>query len=255
MNTIDYTKLPKAEVIELLRDDEFYYDPKRGGQFMSSSNMGRLIKDPRNFFNHESIKSPALVAGGYFHTSILEPEKIDRFKISEAGSRNSKAYREEAGTEVLLLRKEQENILEMKDRMTTCKATKELIFGDEGDDVLFEEPSIIELEGRMFKGKADIINKTQGLIIDLKTTGELERFRFSAQKFNYDCQAYIYQKLFGMNMVFIAIDKTTHNMGIFTCSDKFIERGKLKVKDAMQNYEMIMAPDYNPEDHCLSETL
>ena len=47
-----------------------------------------------------------------------------------------------------------------------------------------------------WKGKADIINHEEKLIIDLKTTADIEKFRWSASKYNYDSQAYIYSKLF-----------------------------------------------------------
>ena len=65
---------------------------------------------------------------------------------------------------------------------------KSLITGS----VEYEQPGIIELEGQMWKGKADIVNHDEKLIIDLKTTADLQKFRYSASKYNYDSQAYIY---------------------------------------------------------------
>ena len=38
----------------------------------------------------------------------------------------------------------------------------------------------------MWKGKADIVNHNEKLIIDLKTTADLNKFKYSASKYNYD---------------------------------------------------------------------
>ena len=94
---------------------------------------------------------------------------------------------------------------------------KSLITGN----VEYEQPGIIELEGQMWKGKADIVNHDEKLIIDLKTTADLQKFRYSASKYNYDSQAYIYSSLFGYEFMFIVIDKKTHQIGIYDCSPKF----------------------------------
>ena len=93
----------------------------------------------------------------------------------------------------------------------------------------YEQPGITELEGLMWKGKADIVNHEEKLIIDLKTTADLNKFKWSANKYNYDSQAYIYSNLFGYEFIFIVIDKTTHQIGIFDCSPQFYERGKDKI--------------------------
>ena len=90
----------------------------------------------------------------------------------------------------------------------------------------------------MWKGKADIINHDEKLIIDLKTTSDIDRFRWSASKFNYDSQAYIYSKLFGYEMLFMVIDKETLQVGLFDCSPKFYESGMDKVQKATDAYDL-----------------
>ena len=74
-------------------------------------------------------------------------------------------------------------------------------------NVEYEVPMITELFGNKWKGKADIVNHDEKLIIDLKTTADIEKFQWSANKYNYDSQAYIYSKLFGYEFLFIVIDK------------------------------------------------
>jgi len=108
----------------------------------------------------------------------------------------------------------------------------------------------------MWKGKADIINHEEKLVVDLKTTADLNKFRYSASKYNYDSQAYIYSKLFGYEMVFIAIDKNTSQIGIFDCSPQFYERGKDKVERAVQAYELFYKSEgFDPAQYFINKTL
>ena len=51
------------------------------------------------------------------------------------------------------------------------------------------------------------MNHDEGLIVDLKTTSDISSFPYSAKKYNYDSQAYIYSKIFGYEFLFIVIYK------------------------------------------------
>ena len=196
---------------------------------------------------------PAFLVGGYFHTAILEPEKLKKFKIVEATTRNTKAYKEISGGEICLLQHEVDQIELMTEKMLSNEVCRDLI---RLGKVEYEQPGITELEGHMWKGKADIVNHDEKLIIDLKTTADLQKFRYSASKYNYDSQAYIYSKLFGYEMLFIAIDKNTHQIGIFDCSPEFYARGKDKVERAVQAYELFYkSEDFDPKQYFLTKTL
>jgi len=106
------------------------------------------------------------------------------------------------------------------------------------------------------KGKADIINHDEKLIIDLKTTADISKFRYSATKYNYNSQAYIYQKLFGYEMIFMVIDKSTHQIGIYDCSDKFLSFGEDKVQEAVEQYKLFFNnPEFKPENYFINKTL
>ena len=116
---------------------------------------------------------------------------------------------------------------------------RDLILGSDFEGTVeYEVPAITELFGNKWKGKADIINHDEKLIIDLKTTSDIDRFRWSASKFNYDSQAYIYSKLFGYEMLFMVIDKETLQVGLFDCSPKFYESGMDKVQKATDAYDL-----------------
>ena len=70
----------KEKVLQKLKNDEDYYG-EFGNQFLSNSHVGRLLKDPLNAFE-PSKPSPAFLIGGYFHTCILEPDKLEKFKVT-----------------------------------------------------------------------------------------------------------------------------------------------------------------------------
>jgi len=125
-----------------------------------------------------------------------------------------------------------------------------------GENVEYEVPGIGELANNMWKGKADIINHDEQLVIDLKTTSSIKSFRQSARRFNYDSQAYIYSKLFGYEMVFIVIDKASHVIGIYDCSPDFYERGERKVEEASHIYDLFFNTEgFDPSNYLINETL
>ena len=243
--------MKKQEVLKALEDDTNYYGDF-GKKYLSNSDIGTLLTNPLAL-GKQQAQRPAFLVGGYFHTGILEPDKLKNFKIVEATTRNTKAYKEISGGEMCLLKHEVDQIELMTEKMLDNEVCRDLI---RSGNVKYEQPEITELEGQMWKGKADIVNHDEKLIIDLKTTADITKFKYSASKYNYDSQAYIYSKLFGYEMLFIAIDKNTHQIGIFDCSPEFYERGKDKVKRAVEAYELFYkSEDFDPKQYFLTKTL
>ena len=223
----------KQTILNKLKNDEDYYG-EFGNQFLSNSHVGRLLKDPLRAFE-PSKPSPAFLVGGYFHTCILEPDKLEKFKVVKSTTRNTKQYKDVAGGELCLLQHEVDAIELMREKVMANDICRDLI---QLGNVEYEVPMITELFNNKWKGKADIVNHDEKLIIDLKTTADIEKFQWSASKFNYDSQAYIYSKLFGYEMLFIVIDKNTHQIGMFDCSPQFYERGEEKVSKASEAYDL-----------------
>jgi hypothetical protein len=243
--------MKKQEVLKALEDDANYYGDF-GKKYLSNSDIGTLLTNPLAL-GKQQAQRPAFLVGGYFHTAILEPEKLKNFKIVEATTRNTKAYKEISGGEMCLLKHEVDQIELMTEKMLDNEVCRDLI---RSGNVKYEQPEITELEGQMWKGKADIVNHDEKLIIDLKTTADITKFKYSTSKYNYDSQAYIYSKLFGYEMLFIAIDKNTHQIGIFDCSPEFYERGQDKVKRAVEAYELFYkSEDFDPKQYFLTKTL
>jgi hypothetical protein len=241
----------KKEVLDKLVDDEQYYGAF-GRQFRSNSDIMTLLTNPLALGTPQKPNINFLI-GGYFHTAILEPNKLKKYKIVESSTRNTKAYKEISGGEMCLLQHEVDNLEMLIDTMKANNVCKGLI---EGINVEYEQPGIKEIEGLWWKGKADIVNHDEKLIVDLKTTSDITKFRSSAFRYNYDSQAYIYRKIFGYDLIFIAIDKKTGQIGIFDCSDAFYESGKDKVEQAVEQYKLFYDnPDFDPKDYFINKTL
>ena len=241
------------EIYDKLRDDEHYYGDF-GKQFLSNSDISILLKNPKDL-HKPTPKSPALLVGGYFHTAILEPDKLNRFKIVEATTRNTKAYKEISDGELCLLQHEVDKIQLMTEAIQDNDVCRDLIKPILGQ-VDYEEPRVAKIHGQMWKGKADVINHEEKLVIDLKTTGDIDKFQWSANKFNYDSQAFIYSTLFGYEMLFIVIDKETHQIGLFDCSPDFYAKGEDKVRRACDAYELFyQTENFDHKQHLLTKTL
>lgn len=241
------------KIIDKLRDDKHYYG-EFGQQFLSNSNISTLLKNPANL-RRKQENIPAFLVGGYFHTAILEPDKLNSFKIVEASTRNTKKYKELSGGEMCLLQSEVDKVELMQEAVMSNDICKDLISPLLGK-YEYEAPGVTELFGNTWKGKADIINHDEKLVIDLKTTSDLEKFRWSSSKYNYDSQAYIYSKIFGYEMVFIVIDKKSHQIGIFDCSPEFYKRGEDKVRKASEAYDLYYGTEgFDFKQYLLNETL
>ena len=72
--------MKKEKILQKLKNDEDYYG-EFGNQFLSNSHGGRLLNDPLNIFKPMK-PSPAFLIGGYFHTCILEPDKLKKYKLN-----------------------------------------------------------------------------------------------------------------------------------------------------------------------------
>jgi len=241
----------KKKVLEKLKSDENYYGDF-GKQFLSNSDIRTLLTNPLAL-GVQSKPSPAFLVGGYFHTAILEPDKLKKYKVIESSTRNTKAYKEMSGGELCLLQKEVDQIELMTQKILENDVCRGLI---RGIDVEYEKPGLAELEGALWKGKADIVNHDEKLIIDLKTTKDINAFKWSANRFNYDSQAYIYSKLFGYEFVFIVIDKETHQIAVMDCSPDFYSSGADKVKRAVEAYDLFYKTEgFEPSQFFINLTL
>ena len=237
--------MDKSEILKHLEDDSKYYG-EFGKQFLSNSDIGKLLKNPTQFRVNQEMTKPML-EGRYFHTKILEPQKIGDFIEVDVTSRNTVKYKEAINEgEMLLLTKEREHLDFLCTKMTSNMEMFDYIY-DDGNQ--FEIPEIQKIMSLDWKGKADIVNHNKGLLVDIKTSGDIDKFMYSAKTYNYDSQAYIYQRLFGKPLIFLVIDKRTARLGIFECSDSFLRGGQEKVEQAVEVYQKYFSNEATEDIH------
>jgi len=227
-------------ILKKLQEDKHYYGAY-GKKYLSNSNIGILLSNPREF-GKPSKETLPMVQGRYFHVSMIEEHKKDDFQIVDASTRSTKFYKEEAQGKLLLLRKEADQLDRAIDQMKNNEEFASEIYAE---GTQYEVPIIGEFFGVEFKGKADIVTKDK--IIDIKTSSSIAKFRTSARMYNYDSQAYLYSSMFNLPFEFFVIDKESLQMKRFTCSDEFLERGRDKVLKAVQVYKRFFT-DASTED-------
>jgi hypothetical protein len=240
-------------IIERLKDDNEYYRGI-GKNYLSNSDIGVLLSNPQNFGKVRE-DNKAFAEGRYFHQLLLEPDKALQTPFVDVASRNTKEYKnfcEEANLEFCLLRKELDDIERLAFTMKMNITFYDEIYNDGNQ---FEVPAFGEIQGEMWKGKADIVGAD--VLIDLKTTSDINKFKYSARSYNYDSQCYIYQQLFGKPLVFFVIDKVTSQLGIFRPSEEFVQGGEFKVSKAIKVYRKYFGsePTDNIANYFINEML
>ena len=162
-------KKQKQKILKKLSDDEDYYGDF-GKQFLSNSDIYHLLNNPLKFRQPQE-PSTAFLVGGYFHTAILEPDKIEKYKIVKSTTRNTKQYKEISGGELCLLQHEVDNIELMRGILIDNDICRDLIRGstNSGIDIEYEVPMVKEIEGQVWKGKADIVNPVSYTHLTLPT--------------------------------------------------------------------------------------
>jgi uncharacterized protein len=227
------------KIIQLLKDDKEYYGGV-GKKYLSNSDIGALISNPREY-GAQKEDNVNFAKGRLFHHFILEPEKVQDWNVIDVSSRNTNKYKDilaESGESFLLLQKEYNEIKNLARVMTANLDFYDMIYA-KGNR--FEVPNIGEIGGVMWKGKADIV--CEDCLIDIKTTGDINKFMYSARMYNYDSQAYVYHTLFGKPLKFLVICKTTGQLGLFETTTDFIEKGAEKVQKAIEVYNQFFGKD------------
>ena len=234
MQLLDGTIQEKEVLLSKMTDDNFYYG-QLANQVLSSSTIKLLLESPKKWkYVQGGGDSPELRMGKLFHTYILEPEKLGEFHFCSAKTANSKEYKD-----ALL---EHDNVFTADDLDKTQRLVDAFHRNEQAKQLVsrgqYEVPAIGELYGLPFRAKADVLR--DGEIIDLKTTsGGIRNFQYSADKYGYDVQVYIYCHLFNVpydGFKFLVIDKGSLDIGIFDVSAEFYERGQDKVEQAIEIY-------------------
>jgi len=251
---LDNKYYDKAELLKRMEDDNFYYG-ELNTLALSSSSLKQLLSSPKTYkfsLKYGSGDSAALRAGALFHWAILEPEKFASQKFVEVQSRNTKKFKEvqeEFGT--AFTAKERGEAERLVDAFYRNEHAKELITKAE-----FEIAAIDNVLDFPFRGKADVLATNR--IVDLKTTTNIKDFSWSANKYGYDVQCYLYCNLFNKeykDFYFLVLDKGSLDIGIFNCSEEFYYRGEQKVEKALDLYNKFFIEGADLDNYCLTGEL
>jgi len=244
----------KKELLEKMKDDEFYYN-YLGKNALSSSSIKLLLDSPKKYkyiTKYGSEQTNAFVLGWLFHTCILEPVVFSSQIFVDVQSKNTKAYKlakEEHGKVFTI--KEKHQAERLADAFLRNEHALSLITNCE-----FETPAIGMIGGYPFRGKADVLDSYR--IIDLKTCQDLKAFPYSAKKYGYDVQVYLYCELFNKpyeEFKFIAVDKSSCDIGIYDVSEGFYNQGKAKVLQALETFETFFINGADLDSYCIKGTL
>lgn len=232
---LDGTTYSVPHLEKLMLDDAFYYG-ELSPKVLSSSSCKLLLDSPKTYHyitKYGQTDTEAFAVGRLVHLMTLEPHRVEEYKIIEVQSKNSKAWQEAKGERHIVTRKEYDEAQRIADAILRNDFAMAYFEGCE-----FEVPSVGMIHDIPFRGKADAYNGD--FIIDLKTTSDLKAFPYSAKKYAYDMQAYIYCTLFGLDydrFVFIVVDKNSLDVGLYTISENFFNSGSEKLKKATDIYK------------------
>jgi len=206
-----------------------------------------LLSSPKTYHyvtKYGQEDSDAFTVGRLVHLMALEPNRMQEYDIIDVQSKNTNMWKDaKAKGGQIITKKEYNEARRIADALLRNEHVLGYIQGCE-----FEVPAVGVIEGLPFRAKADILGNN--FIADLKTTTDLRAFPYSAKKYGYDLQAFIYTRLFGVpidKFIFIAVDKASLDVGIYTISPEFVAEGERKAHEAIKLYKEFFMGKDNPE--------
>lgn len=234
---LDGKTYDKEELVKKAYDDDFYYGYL--GKFaLSSSSIKNLLSSPktyRNIMQYGSPSSKALRDGWLMHTCVLEPHVFEQQIFVDVQSKNTKKYKEALAEHgKVFTMKEKHDAERLADALLRNEMVLEKLNNSD-----FEVAEVADVMGFPFRAKADILGNNSTMY-DLKSTSSIEGWKYSADKYGYDVQAFLYCQIFDIlpnRMGFIIIDKGSLDIGYAQVTEEFYLRGAAKVKRALEIYE------------------
>ena len=252
---LDGNQYKKTELLERMNDDSFYYG-ELNRLALSSSSMKLLLDSPKKYKyvqQYGQPSTPAMDIGWLLHTAILEPHVFSAQKFVDVQSKNTKAYKEAKA-------QHDGRVFTIKDKNNAERLADAFLRNEHALSYLknaeFEKPVIGNVMGFPVRGKADILG--DGYIADIKTTSDIKAFPYSAQKYSYELQCFLYCNLFDVkpkDFKFLVIDKGSLDIGIADCSEDFYFKGEQKCERALDLYESFFIDGVDLDSYCMNWTL
>lgn len=247
-------KWSKEELLKKMDDDSFYYG-HLGKHALSSSSIKLLQSSPKKYHyvtKYGQSESQALRDGWLFHTSILEPDVFSSQIFVDVQSKNTKKYKEALA--------EHGKVFTMKEKRDAERLADAFLKNEQALQLItkcdFEVPAVGLIDGIPFRGKADVLGKHG--IVDLKSCVDIRSFPYSAKKYGYDIQVYIYCQLFDIpytEFKFAALDKGTLDIAIYDVSEDFYLEGERKTLEAIDIYRTFFIDNADLNSYTLRGTL
>ncbi len=235
-------------------DDHFYYG-ELASLVLSSSSLKLLLSSPKTYkfvTKYGSKETQPLRDGRLIHLSILEPDKFQEQIFVNVASKNSKAYREaKEKYGMVYTRSEKENAERIADAFLRNEFALKHI-----TDCKFEVSAIGTIHGYPFRAKADVLRKDG--IVDIKTTTDIKGFPYSAKKYSYDIQCYLYCQLYNVSyedFIFLVIDKGSLDIAEWRCSEEFYLEGKRKTLEALDIFDKFFIQGHDLDNYIIQGIL
>jgi len=249
---LDGKEWDKKELLEKASDDDFYYN-YLGRYAFSSTSIKNILSSPKTYshiLRYGSEESQALRDGWLMHTCLLENEVFEKQIFVDVQSKNTKKYKE--------AKKEYGKVFTIKEKRSAERLTDALLRNDMVIEKMkgteFEVAEVGEIFGFPFRAKADVL-RVGSDIYDIKSTSALEGWKYSADKWGYDIQCYIYCTLWNIKptrMGFIIIDKGSLDIGYAPATIDFYLRGRDKLQKALRQFERcFMDPEFDLDQYYL----
>jgi len=261
-----------------LSNEEYHKQRGEGEHFFSSSQLKDILDDPELFHRKyilgeiENESKAAFDIGTYFHTAILEPEKLmEDCAIYEGATRRGKswdAFKEENAGKAILTLKDLDKAKIIIDAAQASPITMDLLKTGEPEVSFF-----VMLEGVPVKVRFDwlCLGKKKSYAVDLKsTTGNAkdeDKIRHKIVDFKYDMSAALYVdavnefiRLTGMKVAPVTefywpfASKDYANCKVYLADSKLLAIGRAKYKKALRLYAKHAANDWQFCDEIANAT-
>jgi len=182
---------------QTMEDEEYFkYDALSNSDF-------RLLKESPLHLKHKDLfklTGASLSLGSALHTLVLEPKEFNkRYAVAKFEgdnlNKNSKAYKdarklfelEAIGLEVLSI--------EDYEKVVLMARNIKAISGSFVNVGVTEKVFISEMDGIAVKCKVDLFIESMGIVCDVKTTGDIDKFQKSMVEYGYITQASYYRDI------------------------------------------------------------
>ena len=230
--------------------EEYHY----GSKALSKTGIAMLLHCPsryQKFYLDDSsdqVKdSPATRRGSAVHCLVLEPDTFaERYLVSKAKNRLTKAYKEEQGatTKIVLTSVEYDQITRMRDSLFAHTGARVFLnLQGKAEQSFFWDQRGVEL-----KCRPDFLTDDSAICIDLKTTRDAspEGFKREADSYKYWLSAAITQlgveavrKKLPEAYVYLCVensDEKRPEVGIYYATEEEVSIGKSYLDMAIDKY-------------------